>query len=81
MLENEVDPNFVHSRSSGAKREMVTPLHVAVDIGNFNVVDALLAANADCNIKDHNEDCPLHVAVIKADVSMTKYIHSLLNCN
>ena len=76
MLEHGVNPNFMYSRSTtgSGQAEVVTPLHVAVDLGHFDIVDALLAVNADCNVRDHNADCPLHVAVLKSDVAMARQI-------
>ena len=67
MLGHGVNPNFMYSRATtgSSRAEVVTPLHVAVDLGHFDIVDALLAVNADCNVRDHNADCPLHVAVLK----------------
>jgi ankyrin repeat protein len=74
MLQHGVNPNFIYYRTANgsSRREVVTPLHIAVDLGNVDIVDTLLAANADCNVRDHNSDTPLHVAVVKADVVMTK---------
>jgi len=57
------------------RREMVTALHVAVDMSLYGNVEALLNHNADANIFDHNNETALHVAVRKADCVMT---HMLL---
>lgn len=73
MLECGVNANFVHKRSTVADRcEYMTPLHVAVDLGHYDVVDALLSYNADCNMRDHNNNTPLHIAVSRADTVMTR---------
>ena len=61
-----MDPNFVHHTVYSTKRrEIVTPLHIAVDLGHFPTVEVLLNANADPNIKDHNDETALHIAVKK----------------
>jgi len=76
MLERGVNPNFVHHTVYTSKRrEMVTALHVAVDLSLYDSVEALLNHNADANIFDHNNETALHVAVRKADCVMT---HMLL---
>jgi len=74
MLGQGVNPNFMYSRmaTGTSKVEVVTPLHVAVDLGHYDIVDALLATNADSNVRDHDSNCPLHVAVLKSDVAMTR---------
>jgi len=72
MLEHGVNPNFVHHTVYTSKRrEMVTALHVAVDLSLYGSVEALLNYNADANIIDHNGETALHVAVRKADCVMT----------
>ena len=75
MMEKGVDPNFVHHTIfSSKKREVVTALHIAVDLGLTDSVDVLLAANADANIGDHNHETPLHIAIKKADRVMTRML-------
>ena len=77
MLDKGVDPNFVHHTIfSSKRREVVTPLHIAVDLQYYDTVEVLLAANADCNIGDHNQETPLHIAVKKADGIMTRMLLS-----
>jgi len=76
MLQHGVNPNFVHNTVYTSKRrEMVTALHVAVDLSLYDTVEVLLNHNADANIFDHNNETALHVAVRKADCIMT---HMLL---
>ena len=76
MLDHGVNANFVHHTVYTSKRkEMVTALHVAVDMSLYDSVEALLNHNADANIFDHNNETALHVAVRKADCVMT---HMLL---
>lgn len=75
MMDHGVDPNFVHHTIFTSKRrEVVTPLHIAVDLGLFSTVEVLLNANADPNIVDHNEETSLHVAVKKSDRVMTRML-------
>ena len=68
MMQKGVDPNFIHHKVfSSKRREIVTALHVSVELGLYDTVEVLLEANADCNISDHNQETPLHIAVKKAD--------------
>jgi len=57
------------------RRELVTALHVAIDLSLYGNIEVLLNHNADANIFDHNNETALHVAVRKADCVMT---HMLL---
>jgi len=69
MMDRGVDPNFVHHTVYSTKRrEIVTPLHIAVDLGHSATVEVLLNANADPNIKDHNNETALHIAVKKVSI-------------
>jgi ankyrin repeat protein len=71
-------------KSALAKRENLsakdckgnTPLHVAVDTGNIEVMDALLQAGADINAKDSNGDTPLHQAVLRKNKQMVRSLIS-----
>ena len=75
MLSRGVDPNFVHHTVYTSKRrETVTALHIAVDLQFYGVAEALLNANANPNLIDHNDETPLHVAVKKADRVMTRML-------
>ncbi len=77
MLDKGTDPNFVHHTIfSSKRREIVTALHISVDLGFFDTVEALLNANADANIYDHNQETPLHISVKKADRVMTRLLLS-----
>ena len=77
MLDKGTDPNFVHHTIFSSKRkEVVTCLHIGVDLGHLDTVEALLSVNADANIKDHNGETPLHIAVKKADTVMTRMLLS-----
>ena len=48
-------------------------LHQAVSYENTEFIDALLARNFDINIKDKNDNTPLHVAALK-NINITKYL-------
>lgn len=75
MLKHGVDPNFVHHTVYTSKRrETVTALHIAVDLTYYATAEALLNANANPNIADHNEETALHVAVKKADRVLTRML-------
>lgn len=43
----------------------MTALHIAVDLAYYKTVEALLEANANPNVTDHEDETPLHVAVKK----------------
>ena len=77
MMDRGVDPNFIHHTIYSSKRkEIVTALHIAVDLGLYDSVQILLDANADCNIGDHNQETPLHIAVKKADRILVRILLS-----
>jgi len=77
MMDKGVDPNFVHHTIFSSKRkEIVTALHISVDLGLYDTVQILLDANADANIGDHNQETPLHISVKKADKVMTRMLLS-----
>ena len=77
MMMRGVDPNFIHHTVfTSRKRETITALHVAVDLCNYDVIEVLLNANADCNLPDHNEETALHLAVKKADRIMVRMLLS-----
>jgi len=68
MIDRGANPNFVYSRDlTGSRKEVVTPMHIAVDLSHYDVVDMLLDRNTSCNIRDHSSETPLLVAVQKAD--------------
>ena len=77
MMDRNVDPNFVHHTVYTSRRkEIVTALHIAVDLSLFQTVEILLNANADANIGDHNEETALHIAVKRADWVMARMLLS-----
>ena len=77
MLVKGTDPNFVHHTIySSKRREIITALHIASDLGFYDTVETLLNANADCNISDHNQETALHIAVKKADRIMVRMMLS-----
>ena len=77
MMDKGTDPNFVHHTIfSSKRREIVTALHLAVDLGYYDTTEVLLNANADANIYDHNQETPLHIAVKKADHTMMRLLLS-----
>ena len=77
MLDHGTDPNFIHHTVFSSKRlEIVTALHICADLGYYDNLQALLDANADCNIIDHNQETPLHLTIKKADKTMTRMLLS-----
>merc|ERR1719290_39445 len=53
-----VDPNIKESETE------MTPLHLAVDVGNWEAIEALLQGGADVNRLTANQRSPLHLAVV-----------------
>ena len=77
MISKGTDPNFIHHTIySSKRREIVTALHIAVDLGYYDTSEVLLSVNADCNIGDHNQETPLHIAVKKADRIISRMLLS-----
>ena len=75
FMERGVDPNYIHISIINAKRrEIVTALHISVDMGLYDTVDTLLQGNADSNIRDHNGETVLHIAIKKADIMMARML-------
>lgn len=54
LLEKGADPNMILRR---------TPLHLAAEKGRIEIIDLLLANNADVNARDHSGRTPLLLAI------------------
>lgn len=59
--ELEAHPELINTKEDG-----LTALHIAADRGYLDIVQALVKAGADINIKTDDEDTALHLG---------KYIH------
>ncbi len=58
LLENSADPNI-------CKKDGTSPLHLAVEKNNFQIVETLLKYKADPNLKNLTyQQTPVHIAVI-----------------
>ncbi|KAL9250221.1 Acyl-CoA-binding domain-containing protein [Drosera capensis] len=51
-----------------------TPLHWAVDRGNFSAVELLISKHADVNMKDDEGQTPLHYAVVCDWVTIAEFL-------
>lgn len=51
-----------------------TPLHAAVQQGNYPAVRAHIASGSDLNARDAAGWAPLHLAVIKGDLAMVQLL-------
>lgn len=51
-----------------------TPLHWAVDRGQFHITELLLSRNADVNVKDKEGQTPLHYAVVCEREAIAKFL-------
>jgi hypothetical protein len=64
LLARGGDPNAREAASEGNSRRP-SLLHVAADDGNLALVEALLSAKADPNVRDNGGSTPLHGAVVE----------------
>lgn len=63
VLRHEVNINHVHEYGFVKRKKLKTALLVAVRLGLYDTVDAILSMNGDPNIADHKGRRPLHHAV------------------
>ena len=54
-----------------------SPLHLAVDAGNVDVVTCLLTSNGDMNIQNGRQDTPLMRAICKENMTVVNLFLSL----
>ena len=57
---------------------MQTPLHLAVDYGNVEIVKLLLSFGAQPNVKDNDGNTALHLAVMDGNCEC---LEAILNCS
>lgn len=73
---HEVNVNYVHEYGFAKHKKLKTALLVAVRLGHYNTVDAILSMNGDPNTGDHKGRRPLHHAIRRADYRMAKLLLS-----
>ncbi len=66
----EKDPDVVHARN----QHWSTPLHVAIQVGHYDVVELLIEKGADVNAKNVHGNTPLHIVVIVGETVFVKLL-------
>ncbi|MCG8622940.1 MAG: ankyrin repeat domain-containing protein [Proteobacteria bacterium] len=66
--------NDIYEGDNDTATRITTPLHFAVSSGEVNVVEFLIKAEANVNIRDDDGITPLHLAVEKNDVVTTEIL-------
>lgn len=61
-----VDPNIKESETQ------MTPLHLAIEVGNWEAIEALLQGGADVNTLTADQRSPLHLAVVACHKEICK---------
>ncbi|KAL9541469.1 hypothetical protein MBANPS3_009108 [Mucor bainieri] len=67
--ELEAHPELINTKEDG-----LTALHIAADRGYLDIVQALVKAGADINIKTDDEDTALHLACISDQLKTAKFL-------
>ncbi|KAF1800063.1 hypothetical protein FB192DRAFT_1389919 [Mucor lusitanicus] len=67
--ELEAHPELINSKEDG-----LTALHIAADRGYLDIVQALVKAGADINVKTDDEDTALHLACISDQLETAKFL-------
>lgn len=68
LLEKGAEPDKVRDTN------MTTPLQIAAEIGNIEIVKALLAAGADANIRNNHNKTPLELAEYEGHTKVMQII-------
>lgn len=69
ILHSGIDPNF-----RTVKKRVRYPLHIAVSIGNFEIVTTLLDYGATIDVPDSMGMTPLYYAVETNNLKLTEYL-------
>ncbi|WGJ62476.1 ankyrin repeat domain-containing protein [Wolbachia endosymbiont of Frankliniella intonsa] len=62
-------------------KDRKTPLHLAIEKGNENIVKALLNKGADVNLQDKDRKTPLHLAIEKGNENIVKALLAVEGIN
>ena len=74
---DEIYENYGHYGHYGHIMDGVTPLHVAVMVGNIEIAKFLVSKGADVHAKDRCGATPLHYAKIIKQTDIEKYLSGI----
>ena len=74
LLKNGANPNL----TSNPHDLRFIPLHIGISIQHFDIVELLIAYNADLNLKDHRGLTSMHMAIHTRNARMMRLLQ--MNC-
>ena len=71
LLDTNTNPNV---RCGNSKGNYTTPLMLACNLGDIDIVKMLVANKADVNMQDSKGACPISVAVMSRNLKLTSFL-------
>ena len=71
LLKNGANPNFAPTNQLGFG---LIPIHIGITLKVFDIVELLIAYNADLNLKDHRGYTPMHWAIHRRNMKTMKVL-------